>query len=67
MAKRRSNRPTMIQESRRKSPEEKALYHQELGAGKSHVKRPFLNLTADDERDIVTLIERGMDRKIANL
>ncbi len=66
MAK-RTSRPTMIQESRRKSPEEKALYHQELGAGKSHVKRPFLGLTADDERDIVSLIERGMDRKIANL
>jgi phage gpG-like protein len=63
MAK-RSNRPTMIQDSRRKSPEEKALYHQELGAGKSHVKRPFLGLTTEDEEAIVTRLSQGFDKRI---
>jgi phage gpG-like protein len=66
MAKRRSG-PTLIQQSRRVPAEEKALYHQELGAGRSHVKRPFLGLTDDDEKAIVTRIEAAMDKRIAQL
>ncbi len=66
MAKRRSG-PTLIQQSRRKSAEEKALYHQELGAGSSHVKRPFLGLTEQDERDIVDRLQRAVDRLISNV
>jgi hypothetical protein len=46
----------MIQDSRRKSPEEKALYHQVLGAGKGRVMRPFLGLSPADEDEIERLI-----------
>jgi hypothetical protein len=51
MARNRSG-PTMIQRSRQKASEEKALYHQVLGAGRSRVKREFLGLTAEDETKI---------------
>jgi phage gpG-like protein len=66
MAKRRSG-PTLIQQSRRVPAEEKALYHQELGAGRSRVKRPFLGLTADDEKAIVARIEAAVDKRIKDL
>lgn len=66
MAKRRSG-PTLIQQSRRKSPEEKALYHQELGAGRSGVTRKFLGLTAQDENDILALLDKRIDTRLQNL
>lgn len=43
---------TLIQRSREKRPSEKAWFHQVSGAGKSRVKRPFFELSADDERAI---------------
>jgi phage gpG-like protein len=66
MAKRRKG-PTLIQQSRRTSPEEKALYHQTLGAGAGRVLRPFLGLTAEDERDIVATVEKAIDRRLSQL
>jgi phage gpG-like protein len=66
MAKRRSG-PTLIQQSRRISAEQKALYHQVLGAGKSRVIREFLGLTSQDERDIVDRLQQAIDRQISNL
>ena len=66
MAKRQRG-PTLIQQSRRKSAEEKAMYHQVLGAGKSRVKREFLGLTEQDERDIVDRIQKSIERQISNL
>jgi hypothetical protein len=44
MAKRRSG-PTLIQQSRRKSPAEKAAYHHDAGAGKSRIKREFFDVS----------------------
>lgn len=59
--------PTLIQQSRRTSAEEKALYHQTLGAGRSQVKRPFLGLTSEDEREILNRIDQSIDRKLSQL
>jgi phage gpG-like protein len=66
MAK-RGRGPTLIQQSRRKSAEEKALYHNVLGAGQSRVKREFLGLTEQDERDIVDRLQKAIDRTISNV
>jgi phage gpG-like protein len=65
MAKRRSG-PTLIQQSRRISAEQKALYHQVLGAGKSRVTREFLGLTDQDEKDIADRVQKAIDRAISN-
>ncbi len=65
MAKRRG--PTLIQQSRRISPEQKALYHEVLGAGKSHVKREFLGLTEAEERQIATRVDQALSRRIQEL
>lgn len=57
----RASRPkTLIQQSRQKSPAEKAAYHQIVGAGRSHVKRRFFGLSASDEAVIVARIDRGL-------
>ncbi len=65
MAKRKG--PTLIQQSRRIPAEQKALYHQVLGAGKSRVKREFLGLTDQDERDIVDRIDKAMGKALRPL
>lgn len=44
----RVKRPTFIGISRSVSAEQKAIFHNVLGAGRSHVKRVFLDLTEED-------------------
>ncbi|WP_291981918.1 hypothetical protein [Luteitalea sp.] len=61
MARRRSG-PTLVQRSRRVSPQQKALYHQVTGAGRTKVRRPFLGLTAAEMRDIATVLDAGIRR-----
>ena len=56
--------PTFIQRSRNLRPSEKALFHQELGAGKSHVTRKFFELNANDEAAIVNRIDTGLQQAI---
>lgn len=51
---------TFIQRSREASPEFKALIHEELGAGRARVRRPFFQLTAADEE----AIWRELDRRV---
>lgn len=51
---------TFIQRSRRKSPAEKAAYHELTGAGRARVKRPFFGLSDADVRAIVDRIDRGL-------
>lgn len=41
--------PTFIQRSRGESSEQKAMFHQVTGAGRSRVKRPFLGLLPDEQ------------------
>ena len=56
MAKARVRQATMVQRSRRVSPQDKALVHQ---TG----KRPFLGLMAEDIRTITTALDDGIRRK----
>jgi hypothetical protein len=42
------NRVTFIQRSRGVSSEEKAMYHNVTGAGTSHVRRVFFDLSPED-------------------
>jgi hypothetical protein len=64
MAK-RAARQTFVQRSRGgRTAEQKALYHQVQGAGRSQVKRPFLGLTPDEDRQVGTRIEALIDRAI---
>lgn len=65
MAKRKG--PTLIQSSRRIAPEQKALYHQVLGAGKSHVTREFVGLTEAEERQIATVVDQALQRRLQEL
>lgn len=44
--------PTLIQQSRSVPDEQKALYHQVLGAGRRRVKREFLGLNEADKAAI---------------
>lgn len=62
MAKRRG--PTFIQRSRSKTPSEKAQFHQVDGAGRTHVKRPFFELNANDETAILNKIQDGLDKAV---
>jgi hypothetical protein len=56
--------PTFIQRSRTVSPKQKAEWHEEEGAGRSHVKRSFFDLNAEDEAAIQQAIDDGVQRMI---
>lgn len=55
---------TLIQKSRRMAAAEKALYHQESGAGKSRVTRPFFGLSPQDERWLEEELDQRVDLNI---
>lgn len=57
-----ARKETMIQRSRAVSSGDKALWHDELGAGKNQVKRPFFRLNNKDEERILTLISQHLDK-----
>jgi len=59
-----SRRQTLIQRSRRKSAAEKAAYHEITGAGRSRVRRPFFGLNAEDERQILARVDRGLQQQL---
>lgn len=54
--------PTMIQRSRAMGAEEKAVFHNLTGAGRSHVLRPFMDLTEEDQNVLTTQVADGIDR-----
>jgi len=56
--------PTMIQRSRQKSSEEKALYHNVTGAGRSRVMRQFLGLTPAEEKAIEQRVEKHITQQL---
>jgi hypothetical protein len=56
--------PTFIQRSRSVSPEQKAVFHQDAGAGPKHILRPFLGLTEAEEDEIGQRLEPLIDRKV---
>jgi hypothetical protein len=65
-AKRRGSGPTLIQRSRQVPDEQKALYHQVLGTGRSRITRKFLGLTEGEEdqirEKIKAMIRNGLRR-----
>lgn len=63
MAKTRT-RTSLIQQSRRVSPMEKALTHNVVGAGKAHVKREFFDLNTDDLSAITEELDRRVERNL---
>lgn len=59
-----ANRGTFIQRSRAVAPEQKALYHQVLGAGKSRVKREFFGVSDADLVAVRARLEEGVARRV---
>ncbi len=60
----RVNRGTFIQQSREKTPEQKALYHQVLGAGRGRVKRAFLGATDADLSALAAALQTRIQRRL---
>jgi len=65
--KRKTGGPTFIQRSRAVSPEQKALYHQVLGAGKARVKREFFDISQADLLALAARLQSLMGDKIRAL
>jgi hypothetical protein len=63
-ARRRSIGRTLIQRSRDVSPQQKAIFHNVAGAGRSRVKREFFDLARSDEQAIVQMLETRLDRNL---
>lgn len=61
MAKKRGASQTLIQRSRSVGAAEKAAYHQLVGAGRSHVKRKFFELTQADADQIADRVGKYLD------
>jgi hypothetical protein len=57
-ARRLRGGPTFIQRSRATSSEEKAIYHNVTGAGKSGVIREFFGASSDDQTVMVGELEQ---------
>lgn len=56
--------PTFIQRSRAVSSEQKAIWHNVTGAGKSRVLRPFFEVGKDDQEAIKDGIETLLKARI---
>ena len=54
----------MIQRSRNIPAEQKAIWHQVAGAGKSRVKREFFDLNARDLEALTELAERRVGQRL---
>jgi hypothetical protein len=59
---RKRPKQTFIQRSRALGAEEKALYHQVAGAGKSHVRRRFFEMSESDMDLICQRVEQGIEQ-----
>lgn len=57
-------RQTFIQRSRSKGPEEKAIHHAVIGAGKRRVVRDFFDLSAVDADVIADRLQQSLDRRV---
>lgn len=62
MARKRG--PTLIQRSRGVSPQQKAVYHAEVGAGKSRVIRDFFNLGPGDAEAITRMLQSRITTRL---
>ncbi len=57
-------RTTLIQQSRAISSKQKARWHEEDGAGKSHVKREFFGLNEQDEQALEKRLSDYLDKAV---
>lgn len=55
------SRGTFIQRSREASSEQKAIYHQVTGAGRSRVKREFFGVDDEGQREIGEALKQRID------
>lgn len=62
-----ANRGTFIQQSRAVSPEQKALYHSVLGAGKGRVKREFFGVSEAELTAIGRRVEAFVAQRLAQM
>jgi hypothetical protein len=69
MAKRarRSGSGTFIQQSRAVSSEQKAIFHNIMGAGRRGVKRAFFDLNASDKQRAGEMLDRLVSEKLKQL
>lgn len=55
---------TLMTRSRAIGPEQKALYHNDLGAGRGKVLREFVGLTAEDAAAVVDKVETFLQARL---
>jgi len=60
----RSTPLTFIARSRQVGSEQKAIYHNVLGAGRKGVIREFFDLHPDEQRDIATTIDGVIQQRL---
>jgi len=56
---------TFIQQSRSLGAEEKAIFHNVTGAGRSGIIRRFMDLNEDDQDFLTEKVAEGIDRLLA--
>src|SRR5262245_46911076 len=59
--------PTFIQRSREQSSEQKAIWHNETGAGRSHVLRKFFGLTQDEQTKVQGLLGAAIEQRLREI
>jgi hypothetical protein len=60
----RSDTRTFIQRSRDVSSEQKAMWHNVTGAGKSHVVREFFGLSDDEQNAAKAALEKAIEQRV---
>jgi hypothetical protein len=58
---------TFIQRSRGESSEQKAIFHNVSGAGRSHVKRPFFGVSDEDAAAAVGKLNTQIEARLRAL
>lgn len=58
---------TFIQRSRAESSEQKAIWHNVTGAGRSHVRREFFGLTEQEQESAKATLERAIAQRLQGL
>lgn len=59
-----AKRQTLIQQSRSVSPQQKAIYHVESGAGKKRVIRDFFNTGPGDSEAITRMLQTRITTRL---
>lgn len=65
--KRHVSAATFIQRSRNESSEQKAIWHQVTGAGRSHVRRQFFGLTEDEQTAARNALEALITKRVLEM